>query len=1072
MLPKHHKTSFFLKAGIFDNLSSFAELEKRISELPTTVEEGDAFEVFAEAYFFTQKIEQAEEVWPFKSIPSGIKEDLSLGTNQKDMGVDGVFKTVSDEFNAYQAKFRTDRKSLTWSELSTFMGLTDKVNQRVLFTNSNDIPSVINERTGFYCIRGNDLARLDRNDFETILKWLQSGVLEIERKTPQPHQDDAIKDILTTLEDEDRATALMACGTGKTLVALWVSEQMGCQNILVLLPSLTLVRQTLHEWLRETQWQHLSYLCVCSDPTVASKELDSIKVNQSDLDFAVTTDSNTVKHFLSQNTKGIKILFSTYQSTHIVAEGMDNNYRFDLGIFDEAHKTAVREGKKFGFALKDNNLRIKKRLFLTATPRHYNINKKDEEGDSVLVYSMDNPDVYGEVVHELSFAKAARQDIICNYKVIISVVTSKPVSKELLKRAEVLISGGVVKAQQVANQIVFKEAIEKYNIKRIFSFHKSVSAAKSFTGKGSEGIRTQLPEFNTFHVNGTMSTAMREGIMNEFKDSDSSVISNARCLTEGVNLPAVDMVAFMSPKKSKVDIVQATGRAMRKDPHNPDKALGYILVPLYLEITTGESIEEAVAKADFGEVWNVLQALQEQDEVLADIIRQMQEDKGRYGKYKGDGFGDKVEIIGVDISLDTLKEAITAVCIEQLGLIWDKKYGELIKYKEQNGHCNVPRNCVVNNLKLGIWVFKQRVDYRNRKLSNHRIKRLEDIGFVWDSIESYWEKMFDALKEYKKKHGDCNVSQRWVENDLKLGYWVNSQRTRYRDKILSNDRIKRLEDEGFVWNPVESDWEEMFDALKEYKNMHGDCKIPKRWAKNRQLGIWVSTQRTNYRDKKLSEDYIKRLEGIGFVWNPFESDWEEMFDALKEYKKKHGDCNVPARWLEDKQLAAWACNQRTYYRNRKLSNDRIKLLEDEGFVWNPTESDWEEMFDALKKYKKKHGDCNVSQRWAENRQLGIWVHHQRTYYRNRKLSNDRIKLLDDLDFVWNPIESYWEEMFNALKEYRNKYGDCNVPARWLEDKQLATWVCNQRTYYRNRKLSKDHIKRLDGIGFEWFTRKL
>ncbi|KHE90234.1 MAG: hypothetical protein K8F52_12005 [Candidatus Scalindua rubra] len=181
MLPKHHKTSFFLKAGLFDNLTDFAELEARISKLPTTVEVGDAFEVFAEAYFFTQKIEQAEEVWPFKSIPSAIKEDLSLGTNQQDMGVDGVYKTTSGTFNAYQAKFRTGRPSLTWREISTFMGLTDNVNQRVLFTNSNDITSVINERSGFHCVRGNALDRLNRNDFETILKWLQSGVLEVER---------------------------------------------------------------------------------------------------------------------------------------------------------------------------------------------------------------------------------------------------------------------------------------------------------------------------------------------------------------------------------------------------------------------------------------------------------------------------------------------------------------------------------------------------------------------------------------------------------------------------------------------------------------------------------------------------------------------------------------------------------------------------------------------------------------------------------------------------------------------------------------------------------------------------
>ena len=166
-----------------------------------------------------------------------------------------------------------------------------------------------------------------------------------------------------------------------------------------------------------------------------------------------------------------------------------------------------------------------------------------------LVYSMDNPDVYGKMAHQLSFAVAARQNIICNYKVIISVVTSEQVNKEMLKRGEVLIDGDIVNAQQVAHQIAFKEAINKYDIKRVFTFHKSVKSAKIFTGKGSEGIRTQLPEYNTFHVNGKMSTAKREGIMNEFKNSDRSVISNARCLTEGVDLPAVDMVAFVTKKE-------------------------------------------------------------------------------------------------------------------------------------------------------------------------------------------------------------------------------------------------------------------------------------------------------------------------------------------------------------------------------------------------------------------------------------------------------------------------------------------------------------------------------------------
>jgi superfamily II DNA or RNA helicase len=943
MLPKHHKTSFFLKSGLYDNLSDFEELENRISKLPITIDIGDAFEIFAEAYFFTQKIEQAEEVWPFKSVPSGIREDLSLGTNQQDMGVDGVYKTTSGQFNAYQAKFRTGRPSLTWREISTFMGLTDNVSQRVLFTNCNDMPSVINDRTGFHCIRGNDLDRLRKNDFETILKWLQSGDIEVERKTPLPHQDEAINDILTALKDEDRATALMACGTGKTLVALWVTEQIDCQNILVLLPSLTLVRQTLHEWLKETKWPHLSYLCVCSDPSVAGKELDSIKINQSDLDFAVTTNTATVKQFLSQDSGGVKIVFSTYQSSNIVAEAMANNYCFDLGIFDEAHKTTGRTDKKFGFALKDENLNIQKRLFLTATPRHYNLNKRNKEGDFDLAYSMDNPDVYGMIAHQLSFAVAARQNIICNYKVIISVVTSEQVNKEMLKRGEVMIDGDIVNAQQVAHQIAFKEAINKYDIKRVFTFHKSVKSAKVFTGKDSEGIHTHLPKFNTFHVNGTMPTAEREGVLKEFKDSDYSVISNARCLTEGVDLPAVDMVAFMSPKKSKIDIVQATGRAMRKDPRNPEKALGYILVPLYLEITTEESIEDAVIKADFEEVWNVLQALQEQDEVMTDIIRQIQEDIGK-GNGEGGVIIDPIDIIAVDISLKTLQESITAVCIDKLGSSWDMRYGELIKYKEQFGHCKVPFRWSENK-QLGTWVQLQRTMFNTGVIGDYRFKRLEEIGFEWSLVSQTstilsWDEMFYVLHKYWREHGDCNVPTVWSKNK-KLYSWVMKNRRSYKKGTLRKDQINRLVEIGFEWNIGLSDeekWEEMFDALQEYREEYGDCNVPTVWSENQKLGNWARFQRRQYNRKKLSVECIKRLENIDFAWvPPFKvksaQKWEEMLDALKEYKGKYGDCLVPHTYKENKQLYPWVMSQRNYYRKGKLSTDQIKRLEEIGFVW-------------------------------------------------------------------------------------------------------------------------------------------
>jgi hypothetical protein len=359
------------------------------------------------------------------------------------------------------------------------------------------------------------------------------------------------------------------------------------------------------------------------------------------------------------------------------------------------------------------------------------------------------------------------------------------------------------------------------------------------------------------------------------------------------------------------------------------------------------------------------------------------------------------------------------------------------------------------------------------------------MGFEWKLI-SYvpsklsWEENFEALKEYKKNYGDCNVPRHRAENK-QLAQWVSTQRLNYRRGNLAEDRIKRLEDIGFLWELLELSWEEMFVELIEYKKNHGDCNVPQHWAENKQLGMWVANQRKNYRIGKLSEDRIKRLEDMGFVWKrisyiPSKLSWEENFEALKEYKKNHRDCNVPPRWAENKQLGRWVGTQRGNYRKGELSNDRIKRLEDIGFVWDVLESSWEEMFEALKEYKKINGNCNAPQSLAENKQLGMWVANQRQYYRKGKLSEARIKRLEDMGFVWKrisyiPSKLSWEENFEALKEYKKNHGDCNVPQHWAENKQLGTWVTNQRQYYRKGKLDKDRIKRLEDIGFEWNIRK-
>ncbi len=864
MLPKYPKSLLFLKKEIFHNLSSFSELESRIADLPTPNERGDAFEVFAEAYLNTQRIVQAKEVWPGKSIPSEMLRQLRIP--YQDMGSDGVFETNLGEVHAYQVKFRTGRPSLTWTELSTFIGLTDRFAQRVLFTNCNDFASVLDECRGFFCIRGNDLDRLERRDFESIQKWLEQGILEHKRKTPLPHQNEALENILSGLKQGNRATAIMACGTGKTLVALWTAERFGARSVLVLLPSLSLVRQTLHEWNRETSWPEYASLCVCSDPTVENDK-DDLIVKQSDLDFPVTTDSAIVRKFLSHNFPGVKVVFSTYQSAKVVAEAMNGNDSVDLGIFDEAHKTAGRTATRFGFALNDENLPIQKRLFMTATPRHYDVNKRDKEGDAKVVFSMDVPEIYGPTVHKLYFSEAAQRDIICDYKVVISIVTSEMVSEEVLRRGEVLVEGDLVKATQVANQIALHKAVQEYHVKKVFTFHSAVKAAQSFTGEGGEGIKSHLKDFKTYHVNGKMKTSERECHMNEFKKSGKGVISNARCLTEGVDVPAVDMVAFMSPKKSRVDIVQAVGRAMRKE---SNKTVGYVLVPLFLKQAEGESIEDALARTRFDDIWLVLEAMKEQDAELADIIRQMRENQGRTGECDGDHFREKVEILGPGIALEFLRGVIIASIVDKLGITWDERFGELKKYKEQFGHCNVPIFWS-ENLKLGYWVDKQRENEIKNKLTEVRISKLENIGFDWDPTSTRWNEVYTALRVFKEKYGHCNVPLD-VTAYKELGNWVRAQRQakRYRDnRALNEEQIKRLDSIGFDWGRNRltlTHWEKQYAMLLKFKEKHGHCNVPVFWSENLELGYWVYDQRENKKKSKLTEEQIKRLKSIGFEW--------------------------------------------------------------------------------------------------------------------------------------------------------------------------------------------------------------
>ena len=639
------------------------------------------------------------------------------------------------------------------------------------------------------------------------------------------------------------------------------------------------------------------------------------------------------------------------------------------------------------------------------------------------------------------------------------------VNAELLSKGDVIVEGDTVRARTVASQIAIQKACEAHDLKKVFSFHRKVDSARDFTGDSSSSIKSHLLGYSAYHVNGEMPTTKREKLMQAFREADRAIMSNARCLTEGVDVPAVDLVAFLSPKKSKVDIVQAAGRAMRKP---EGKEIGYILLPLFLETEENESIKEALARTDFEEAWDVLQALQEHDAVLEDIIRKMREERGRRGGFDDSRLRERVEVLGPEVFLDVLRAAISTAIVEHLGVTWDERYGQLQSYKDRFGDCDVPPRWA-EDPQLGFWVSNQRAFHDRGLLPAARKAQLDALGFVWNMVEAEWERKIAELQAYKDIHGDCDVPDDFQENPP-LGTWLSLQRRLQKSGHLRTDRKDRLDELGVDWDPLASRWENMFTELRRYKDNHGNCNVRRRWKENPLLASWVDVQRQNHRDGVLSAERKTRLDELGFDFDPHASAWEAMFAELLRYKEKHGHTNVPpGRAYKEHphpELAGWVNKQRTAHAKGRLPADRKDRLDAVGFIWNVKDAAWETMFAELKLHKEQFGDCNITR--AENPKLYNWMMQQKVQKKAGKLSEEREARLYALGVMWHARLARWETMFAELKLHKEQFGDCNVARE--ENPKLSRWVMLQRVLEKAGKLFATRRTRLSELGVVWILK--
>jgi len=635
VLYKMQNNIMFL--NMIQSVASWDDIQLKLEKfnISGNTSAGVLFEQFCQYFYLTDpRVKNYyKNVWRFHEVSIDVKEKLGFG--KVDHGVDLILEGHDGTWSVVQCKFKNDQNSkISWTKdrLANLFAEGDKADRFIIFTNASGIDKHTASKRAekLTIVTSGDLLYITVPTLEQIKKLAAGQSLKPTKfYLPKDYQKIAIDDVVKGFSNSDRGQLILPCGAGKTLISLWVKEELNVKKTLVLVPSLALLKQIKDEWVSNSLYT--PHICICSEQGIDDNK-DSLILHVSELGGNVSTDPMEIRAFINHNDH--MIVFSTYQSLEKVAEAVrGTGFQFDLAICDEAHKTAGSKLSKYGFIHSDSNIRVKKRLYMTATPRVFSNNLKSTlTGDSTnYIQDMSDPLIFGDEFHRMSFKEAINKEILVDYRIVVVGVTSHEIQQALTQRKYVSDNETI---EEIAHNYALDKFMSEYNSTHVITFHSSVKKAKTF----KERHKKHYADTSSYHVNGKQSTNERKVIMKEFVRSPKSIMTNARCLTEGVDVPSIDAVYFCDPKNSKTDIVQATGRALRRADFK-NKEFGYVIVPIFHQAT--EYIEEVITNSPFKNLMSVIRALSSHDERLIDEIKRL-----RLGKGKSVTVSDQMVISG------------------------------------------------------------------------------------------------------------------------------------------------------------------------------------------------------------------------------------------------------------------------------------------------------------------------------------------------------------------------------------------------------------------------------------------
>lgn len=665
-----------------NNLSALQQILSNYRKVSHTQRDsGTLFEDLMIIYFKNEPKFKSEykDVLTYSNWVEKYGSDIGI-TSKKDTGIDLVATTFAGKHHAIQCKNYLPSHKMAKADIDSFMSASGKTHfsyrivvSTVIDWTDNAIEMIQNQNPPVSTI---SLSELEQSIVDWHKYYQEKKVELVAKKQPRPHQVDAINAVVKGLSDKDteRGKLIMACGTGKTFTSLKIAERMAGKGkkVLFLVPSLALLSQTLNEWTQQSSIP-LRNFAVCSDSDVGKKGKsndDLVIATTSDLDFPATTNAKNLSYTLQalHDDDHMTVVYSTYHSIKVISDAQNGYHlgEFDLIICDEAHRTtgATFEGEDesaFVMVHSDEHVMGKKRLYMTATPRIYGETAKATE--SVQLCSMDDESLYGRELFVINFSQAVSLGLLVDYKVVVLAVEESQINRQL--QSILTDENNQLNVSDAAKIIGCWKAITKHGLTESEIAYNPMQRAVAFCQviekdyKGSKHkvsskliaemfsnvveeyqkfetkeLRKQDPNAvippylqltcNCEHVDGSMNASEKQSkidwLKQELPENTCRILSNVRCLSEGVDVPSLDAVMFLTPRQSQIDVVQSVGRVMRLA---EGKKLGYVILPVV--IPTGIEPDVALDNNEvYKVVWQVLNALRSHDDRFDAMINKLE----------------------------------------------------------------------------------------------------------------------------------------------------------------------------------------------------------------------------------------------------------------------------------------------------------------------------------------------------------------------------------------------------------------------------------------------------------------